>query len=196
MSEWKKRLDRKIEIFAGAGIGRVGRPGRRARRAGWSASSRVSKPAFETGSSMRSVADGKENATGGETEPLLDWMNRQYAFSAAAMLRAVSATDLVKERRGFGQTIRPSPGSVLASPRWLGSRRFSRRLTISTASARRLARPRWDAILTMSITAAAHGPHFKRQPGVISGHAWGAPGSAWGDLVRDATYGGPVRCSA
>ncbi len=65
---------------------------------------------------MRSVADGKENATGGETESLLDWMNRQYAFSSAAMLRAVSATDLVKERRGFGQTIRPSPGSVLASP--------------------------------------------------------------------------------
>ncbi len=65
---------------------------------------------------MRSVADGKENAPGGETESLLDWMNRQYAFSSAAMLRAVSATDLVKERRGFGQTIRPSPGSVLASP--------------------------------------------------------------------------------
>jgi glucoamylase len=65
---------------------------------------------------MRSISAGKENATGGETESLLDWMNRQYAFSAAAMLRAVSATDLVKERRGFGQTIRPSPGSVLASP--------------------------------------------------------------------------------
>ena len=32
MSEWKKRLDRKIEIFAGEGIGRVGRPARRARR--------------------------------------------------------------------------------------------------------------------------------------------------------------------
>ena len=65
---------------------------------------------------MRSVPDGKENATGGETELLLDWMNWQYAFSAAAMLRAVSATGLVKERRGFGQTIRPSPGSILASP--------------------------------------------------------------------------------
>ena len=65
---------------------------------------------------MRSVADGRENATGGETESLLDWINRQYALSAAAMLRAVSATDLIKERRGFGQMIRPSPGSVLASP--------------------------------------------------------------------------------
>lgn len=32
------------------------------------------------------------------------------------MLRAVSATDLVKERRSFGQTIKPARGSVLASP--------------------------------------------------------------------------------
>ena len=31
------------------------------------------------------------------------------------MLRAISATHLVKERAGFGQTIRPLPGSVLAS---------------------------------------------------------------------------------
>lgn len=31
------------------------------------------------------------------------------------MLRAISATDLVKERRSFGQTIRPTRGSVLAS---------------------------------------------------------------------------------
>ena len=63
---------------------------------------------------MRSVDAGSENASGGETT-LLDWMNRQYALSAAAMLRAVSATDLVKERRGFGQTINPA-WSVLASP--------------------------------------------------------------------------------
>ena len=65
---------------------------------------------------MSSAPTAKENATGGETESLPDWMNLQYAISAAAMLRAVSATGLVKERRGFGQTIRPSPGSVLASP--------------------------------------------------------------------------------
>jgi glucoamylase len=65
---------------------------------------------------MSSVPIGKENATGGEAGSLQEWMNRQYVLSAAAMLRAVSATDLVKERRGFGQTIRPSPGSVLASP--------------------------------------------------------------------------------
>ncbi|MDQ6867661.1 MAG: glycoside hydrolase family 15 protein [Pseudomonadota bacterium] len=47
---------------------------------------------------------------------LLDWMARQNDVSAALMLRAISATHLVKERRGFGQTIRPAPGSVLASP--------------------------------------------------------------------------------
>jgi glucoamylase len=46
---------------------------------------------------------------------LREWMARQYPLSVAAMLGAISATDLVKERRGFGQTIRPLPGSVLAS---------------------------------------------------------------------------------
>lgn len=53
---------------------------------------------------------------GGEKPLLLDWMARQNDVSAAALLRAVSAAHLVKERRGFGQTIRPAPGSVLASP--------------------------------------------------------------------------------
>ncbi len=52
---------------------------------------------------------------GDEKSLLLDWMARQYDVSAALMLRAISATHLVKERRGFGQTIRPAPGSVLAS---------------------------------------------------------------------------------
>ena len=47
---------------------------------------------------------------------LLGWMKRQYHSSAKAMLGAISATHLVKARRGFGQTIRPVKGSVLASP--------------------------------------------------------------------------------
>ena len=53
----------------------------------------------------------------GQTEEndLRDWMARQNDVSAALMLRAISATHLVKERAGFGQTIRPLPGSVLAS---------------------------------------------------------------------------------
>lgn len=44
-----------------------------------------------------------------------DWLARQYSFSAAALLRSISATHLVKSRPGFGQTIRPAKGSVLAS---------------------------------------------------------------------------------
>ncbi|MGQ0444839.1 MAG: glycoside hydrolase family 15 protein [Beijerinckiaceae bacterium] len=58
-------------------------------------------------------------ATGGvpgdETSPLLAWMARQNAVSAASLLGAISATHLVKERRGFGQKIRPARGSILAS---------------------------------------------------------------------------------
>ena len=51
----------------------------------------------------------------GATSHLHEWMARQYPVSMAAMLCAISASHLVKERRGFGQTIRPLPGSVLAS---------------------------------------------------------------------------------
>lgn len=51
----------------------------------------------------------------GEPSHLRDWMARQYAVSAAALLGAISATHLVKERRGFDQRIRPLPGSVVAS---------------------------------------------------------------------------------
>jgi glucoamylase len=45
-----------------------------------------------------------------------DWIDQEARFAASAMLRAVSATDLVKERPGFGQRVVPRPGSVLASP--------------------------------------------------------------------------------
>ena len=47
---------------------------------------------------------------------LVNWMDRQYRLSAAAMLQSISAVHLVKERPVFGQTIRPAKGSVLASP--------------------------------------------------------------------------------
>ena len=52
---------------------------------------------------------------GNEKTLLLDWMARQNAVSAASMLSAISATHLVKQRPGFGQTIRPARGSILAS---------------------------------------------------------------------------------
>ena len=45
-----------------------------------------------------------------------DWIEKEARFAAGAMLRSVSATNLVKERPGFGQRVVPRPGSVLASP--------------------------------------------------------------------------------
>jgi len=44
------------------------------------------------------------------------WIENEARFAAHAMLRAVSATGLVKERPGFRQRVVPRPGSVLASP--------------------------------------------------------------------------------
>jgi glucoamylase len=49
-------------------------------------------------------------------ESLQDWLEREYRYAAPAMLRSVSAVDIVKERPGFGQTMRPVKGSILASP--------------------------------------------------------------------------------
>jgi glucoamylase len=45
-----------------------------------------------------------------------DWIDKEARFAVGAMLRAVSATNVVKERPGFGQRVVPRPGSVLASP--------------------------------------------------------------------------------
>ncbi|HET8698089.1 MAG TPA: glycoside hydrolase family 15 protein [Gammaproteobacteria bacterium] len=50
------------------------------------------------------------------TEDLEAWLGREHRHAATAMLRSVSARDLVKERSGFGQTVRPAAGSVVASP--------------------------------------------------------------------------------
>jgi len=45
-----------------------------------------------------------------------EWISGEARFAASAMLRAISATHLVKDRPGFGQRVIPRPGSVLASP--------------------------------------------------------------------------------
>ncbi len=45
-----------------------------------------------------------------------EWIEAERRYAAKAMLAAISATHLVKERPGFGQTIVPKPGSILASP--------------------------------------------------------------------------------
>jgi glucoamylase len=44
------------------------------------------------------------------------WIAEEARIAAAAMLAAISATHLVKNRSGFGQRIVPRPGSILASP--------------------------------------------------------------------------------
>jgi glucoamylase len=49
------------------------------------------------------------------TETLAQWAGRQYRLSAKAIRGAISATEIVKERPGFGQTVRPKPGSIVAS---------------------------------------------------------------------------------
>src|SRR3974377_453103 len=51
-----------------------------------------------------------------EAKSLLNWASEQKHFCARAMLRAVSATTLVKHRPAMEQTIRPARGSILASP--------------------------------------------------------------------------------
>jgi glucoamylase len=49
-------------------------------------------------------------------ESLEHWLGREYRHAATAMLRSISARDIVKQRPGFGQTVRPVAGSVVASP--------------------------------------------------------------------------------
>jgi glucoamylase len=49
-------------------------------------------------------------------DTLESWIDRQYRSSAKAMLTAVSPTQIVKTRPGFGQTITPKRGAIVASP--------------------------------------------------------------------------------
>src|SRR6516164_7732514 len=47
---------------------------------------------------------------------LQDWIAAEARYAATRMSGAISATDLVMERVGFGQRVVPRAGSVLASP--------------------------------------------------------------------------------
>src|SRR6516164_5584600 len=47
---------------------------------------------------------------------LQDWIAAEASYAATRMSAAISATDLVIERTGFGQRVVPRAGSVLASP--------------------------------------------------------------------------------
>jgi glucoamylase len=49
-------------------------------------------------------------------EPLERWIDRQYRHAANAMLSSISAVGIVKTRPGFGQTMVPIRGSIVASP--------------------------------------------------------------------------------
>lgn len=46
---------------------------------------------------------------------LEQWLDQQYRRAAAGMLPSISAVDITKARPGFGHTIRPVKGSVVAS---------------------------------------------------------------------------------
>ncbi len=50
------------------------------------------------------------------SQTLERWIGLQYAQSATAMMASISPTALRKHRPGFGQSIAPSKGSVVASP--------------------------------------------------------------------------------
>ncbi len=47
---------------------------------------------------------------------LEEWIEAQYRRSAQHMLRSISATDIVKQRPGFGQSVQAGVGSIVASP--------------------------------------------------------------------------------
>jgi glucoamylase len=49
-------------------------------------------------------------------EPLDRWVDRQYRHAAQAMLMSVSPLGLIKHRPGFGQSVLPKQGSIVASP--------------------------------------------------------------------------------
>jgi len=49
-------------------------------------------------------------------EPIEPWLDQQYRHAASAMLRSISPVGIVKERSGFGQTVRPRKGAIVASP--------------------------------------------------------------------------------
>jgi len=44
------------------------------------------------------------------------WLDEEARYAASAMLKSISRIDLVKQRPGFGQSVRPVAGSIIASP--------------------------------------------------------------------------------
>jgi glucoamylase len=50
------------------------------------------------------------------TATFADWIEAQYHHCAHQILRSISATDIIKQRPGFGLAVQASVGSVVASP--------------------------------------------------------------------------------
>jgi glucoamylase len=50
------------------------------------------------------------------SEQFGEWIERQRRYAATAMLPSLSAVSIVKHRLGFGQTVIPKKGSIVASP--------------------------------------------------------------------------------
>ncbi len=50
------------------------------------------------------------------TTDLEAWIEAEYRYAIPAMMRSVSPVELVKTRPGFGQTVTPVTGSIIASP--------------------------------------------------------------------------------
>ena len=44
------------------------------------------------------------------------WLEGQLGHAAVGMLRSISPLSIVKHRQGFGQTVRPIAGAIVASP--------------------------------------------------------------------------------
>ena len=49
-------------------------------------------------------------------ESIEQWLDQQYRHAAGAMLRSISPVGIVKARPGFGQSVRPCRGAIVASP--------------------------------------------------------------------------------
>src|SRR4029077_1791904 len=44
------------------------------------------------------------------------WIEREYRHAVAAMVPSLSPVEIIKQRPGFGQTVHPRKGSIVASP--------------------------------------------------------------------------------
>ena len=81
----------------------------------------MSIPEVQTG--LRRLGFTQPAPHAGE-QPLMDrhspgfeqWLDEEYRRAATAMLVSVSPVNIVKSRPGFGHTIRPVKGSIVASP--------------------------------------------------------------------------------